>query len=437
MKVRPFFVQPGGFFKPKVGLWTQGIYHITLAMTVPVVLFQISNNYRFFNNRGGWYESVRPYEPLFRDPWWLFTCAAFFRVIMKCYGTGVIGLVKRSPRFGILLAAICLAIIFTICDIAASANALVLSTGKGTDGINPWWKIALVFKCLTDTILLDDFKTELKRLGVKRIAKEEKRRNSIALVQDRNSSSAHTSSAVKLEGGWDDDHSSGESGKKGQETWFGGQNPTSGVHDALDLSPTTTNVRKNDTVTDMSNHSLGNAGATSGDIDFETALALGPAGCGQPEHIEYASDRGHRIRRHINSTKTKISRLPGLHESRFEAIKPGKKSQTRHSDEYHDAMRQTSISPDLNRDITDKIDPLSNFGVVKEESSFQPDDSEPQSPLWIQGTPRNQDELFERSQLYHEEMAEMAEVRNSVESERRMRERRFRQSIGVPNDNNK
>ena len=42
----------------------------------------------------------------------------------------------------------------------------------------------MVFKCLTDTIMLDDFKTELKRLGIKRIQKEEKRRQSVALVLD-------------------------------------------------------------------------------------------------------------------------------------------------------------------------------------------------------------------------------------------------------------
>lgn len=31
--------------------------------------------------------------------------------------------------------------------------------------INPYWKLALVFKCLTDNILLDDFKSVLQRLG--------------------------------------------------------------------------------------------------------------------------------------------------------------------------------------------------------------------------------------------------------------------------------
>jgi hypothetical protein len=31
--------------------------------------------------------------------------------------------------------------------------------------INPYWKLALVFKCLTDNILLDDFRSVLQRLG--------------------------------------------------------------------------------------------------------------------------------------------------------------------------------------------------------------------------------------------------------------------------------
>ena len=34
-----------------------------------------------------------------------------------------------------------------------------------SDSINPYWKLALVFKCLTDNIMLDDFSTELKRIG--------------------------------------------------------------------------------------------------------------------------------------------------------------------------------------------------------------------------------------------------------------------------------
>ena len=49
------------------------------------------------------------------------TCLALFHVIRKCYGMSVIGIIGRSPRLGILLAAICLAMIFTLMDILATA----------------------------------------------------------------------------------------------------------------------------------------------------------------------------------------------------------------------------------------------------------------------------------------------------------------------------
>lgn len=87
-------------------------------------------------------------------------------------------IIKKSPRFGILFVSIIIAIIFTCLDIAASIHPFI----GDTDGINPFWKLSLVFKCLTDAILLDDFKTELKRLGLKRLKRDEKRRESVALT---------------------------------------------------------------------------------------------------------------------------------------------------------------------------------------------------------------------------------------------------------------
>ena len=38
--------------------------------------------------------------------------------------------------------------------------------------VNPYWKLALIFKCLTDNIVLDDFKTELQKLGDVRLKRE-------------------------------------------------------------------------------------------------------------------------------------------------------------------------------------------------------------------------------------------------------------------------
>jgi hypothetical protein len=183
LKIKPFIVSDsagGSLFPATTGKWIRYVYLGTLCCTIPPIILQITDNFRFFNNLGNLYVRVRPYEPLFRDPWWIFTCLVLFHVVSKCYGTGVLELVKRSPRFGILLGAISAAIVFTCLDIASSIHEFIGST----DGINPWWKLSLVCKCLTDTIMLDDFKTELRRLGVKRLKRDEGERRSVALVLD-------------------------------------------------------------------------------------------------------------------------------------------------------------------------------------------------------------------------------------------------------------
>jgi hypothetical protein len=66
-----------------------------------------------------------------------------------------------SPRFGILLAAMLLSVAFIIVDIC-SVTAVFSSSLP--EGINPFWKLAFIFKCFTDTIILDDFKTALDKL---------------------------------------------------------------------------------------------------------------------------------------------------------------------------------------------------------------------------------------------------------------------------------
>ncbi|KAJ9500331.1 hypothetical protein H2202_004126 [Exophiala xenobiotica] len=116
MKIRPFFIDSRSMFKPSTGKWVRRIYLGTLVCSVPPIILQIYDNFRFFNNISDFYTTVRPYEPLM--------------------------------------------------------------------SINPFWKLSLVFKCLTDTIMLDDFKTELKRLGIKRMRQDEMRRQSFALVAD-------------------------------------------------------------------------------------------------------------------------------------------------------------------------------------------------------------------------------------------------------------
>ena len=95
------------------------------------------------------------------DPWWIFTTINLFYNIVRRYEFGIIELIKVSPRFGILLAAMLLSVAFIVADIC-SVTAVFSSSLP--EGINPFWKLAFIFKCFTDTIILDDFKTALDKL---------------------------------------------------------------------------------------------------------------------------------------------------------------------------------------------------------------------------------------------------------------------------------
>lgn len=61
-----------------------------------------------------------------------------------------------------MLVAMLISIIFTIVDICAVTDQFNASIPIG---INPFWKMAFVFKLLTDSVILDDFKTALDRLS--------------------------------------------------------------------------------------------------------------------------------------------------------------------------------------------------------------------------------------------------------------------------------
>jgi len=63
-----------------------------------------------------------------------------------------------------------LSIIFTIIDICAVAASLSSSIPIG---INPFWKLAFIFKLLTDSVILDDFKTALDKLSARNISRFE------------------------------------------------------------------------------------------------------------------------------------------------------------------------------------------------------------------------------------------------------------------------
>ena len=65
-------------------------------------------------------------------------------------------------------------------------------------GINPFWKLSFVFKCLTDTVVLDDFKTALDRLRAFEIT----RLGSFAVANAENGRAQFPSSTI----GWPGSH---------------------------------------------------------------------------------------------------------------------------------------------------------------------------------------------------------------------------------------
>jgi hypothetical protein len=106
--------------------------------------------------------------PSYRDPWWIFTVCSLFYNIKSRYEFQFFELIRISPRFGILLGAMVLSVVFTLLDILAVTNVLKNAL---PDGIDPFWQLSTVFKLLTDTMVLDDFKSALDRLHVFKMSK--------------------------------------------------------------------------------------------------------------------------------------------------------------------------------------------------------------------------------------------------------------------------
>lgn len=115
------------------------------------------------------------------DPWWIFTTINLFYNISTRYSLSIPAIIRASPRFGVLLAAMTLSIGFIIVDICSVTHALASAL---PDGLNPFWKLAFVFKCLTDSIVLDDFKTALDKLCRYRMAHDPNAAADLALTAD-------------------------------------------------------------------------------------------------------------------------------------------------------------------------------------------------------------------------------------------------------------
>lgn len=158
MKTKPFLSRRWSLF-----------YIGTVILAQPYWVVEIYANFTYFNNVNRVFLTTRPYEALFRDPWWIFTTVNLFYNISTRYSLSLPAIVRASPRFAVLLAAMTLSIAFIIVDICAVTGALASAL---PDGLNPFWKLAFVFKCLTDSIILDDFKTALDKLCRFRMARD-------------------------------------------------------------------------------------------------------------------------------------------------------------------------------------------------------------------------------------------------------------------------
>lgn len=146
LRDEPFFIGASPtYFSRRTSKAVRRVCIGTLAATVPVWIFNAYNNFLPMGHQHQ--QQARP-------------CT-----IGRSYGLSAIELVGRSAKLGIALIAIVFAATFTIVDVVAT----ILEGGLGpVHGINPWWKFALVFKCLTDPINLDDFATELRCIGGER-----------------------------------------------------------------------------------------------------------------------------------------------------------------------------------------------------------------------------------------------------------------------------
>ncbi|KAL5383097.1 hypothetical protein DPSP01_006077 [Paraphaeosphaeria sporulosa] len=154
MKVTPFL--------PKRG---SQLFIGTLILAQPFWVLEVYANFAYFHGGSVLFLKTRPWEALCRDPWWLFAAGVLFWKIKTQYEMSFKEIVGISPRFGIIAAF--LSVVFFVLDIVSATNKLNLGLPSG---INPFWKVSSVFKCLMDCVILDDFRTAMERLRAYKIS---------------------------------------------------------------------------------------------------------------------------------------------------------------------------------------------------------------------------------------------------------------------------
>jgi hypothetical protein len=135
-------------------------------------------------------------NPCLSDPWWIIAAVLLVYNIKSKYDLTLTQIVRISPRFAVMLGAMMLSIAFIILDILSVTSVLKNALPVG---INPFWKLSFVFKCLTDSVVLDDFKTALDRLRAFKIS----RLGSFAADHDDDRNKAHREHVARLHN-WDE-----------------------------------------------------------------------------------------------------------------------------------------------------------------------------------------------------------------------------------------
>ncbi|KAF1977641.1 hypothetical protein BU23DRAFT_440627, partial [Bimuria novae-zelandiae CBS 107.79] len=155
LKIRPF-----------LPLWGSRLFIFSLLLAQPFWIAEAWSNFSYFNGLGSDANvRMRPYEALLRDPWWIFTTWKLISAIKKTYGFSIWTLVRINVRFGVMLSCMFISIAFLLTDVAVNAAHITAASG-----INPYWRFALVFKCASDTIFLDDFKSVLDDIIARKLS---------------------------------------------------------------------------------------------------------------------------------------------------------------------------------------------------------------------------------------------------------------------------
>lgn len=81
-------------------------------------------------------DTTRLFEPLARDPWWVFTTIKLVLAINDNYDFTIPKLVRISPRFGVMLLCLFLSVVFVVVDVVF----MILVSKRG--GMNPFWRVS-------------------------------------------------------------------------------------------------------------------------------------------------------------------------------------------------------------------------------------------------------------------------------------------------------